>query len=324
MKISLVQMNSQPDRDRNLRTAESLMLQAIKRDTPDLMVLPEHFDWSGGTAAEKLAAADQMPGGEAYRMLQAFAAREKVWIHGGSLLERIEGSSKIYNTTVVFDPHGNEVGRYRKVHLFDIEAPDGKIYRESATVAPGESLFVYEAGGFRIGCAICYDLRFPRLFDALANAGVDVIILPAAFTLQTGKDHWEVLCRARAIEHQVYFVACGQWGGYTAADGDRRFTYGNSLVCDPWGQVIARAVDQVGIVSTHLDHARVAAVRKLIPSASHKVSFVDQARVYRDCSRGERCNSSCGSDEQTFGTPISSSGKSARTPEGGPAISILG
>ncbi|MQW58849.1 carbon-nitrogen hydrolase family protein [Sinorhizobium meliloti] len=314
MKISLVQMNSQPDREHNLRTAESLMLQAIARDTPDLVVLPEHFDWSGGTVPAKLTAADRMPGGEAYRMLQAFAARHKVWIHGGSLLERIDGSSKIYNTTVVFDPQGSEVGRYRKIHLFDIEAPDGKVYRESATVVAGESLFVYEAGGFRIGCAICYDLRFPRLFDALASAGVDVVILPAAFTLQTGKDHWEVLCRARAIEHQVYFVACGQWGGYTAADGDRRFTYGNSLVCDPWGQVIARAVDQVGIVSTHLDLARVTAVRKLIPAASHKASFVDQARVYRGCSRGERCNSSCGSHEQIFGTPISSSGRSARNP----------
>ncbi|MFK3967297.1 carbon-nitrogen hydrolase family protein [Ensifer adhaerens] len=305
MKISLVQMNSQPDRDINLRAAESLMLQAIARDTPDLIVLPEHFDWSGGTMAEKLAAADHMPGGDAYRMLQTFAARQKVWIHGGSLLERVDGSSKIYNTTVVFDPEGNEVGRYRKVHLFDIEAPDGKMYRESATVAPGESLFVYESGGFRIGCAICYDLRFPRLFDALADAGVDVVILPAAFTLQTGKDHWDVLCRARAIEHQVYFVACGQWGGYTAADGDRRFTYGNSLVCDPWGQVVARAVDQVGVVSAHLDLERVAVVRKLIPAASHKVSFVDQARVDRGCRRSDRCNSSCSSSAQTFGAPIS-------------------
>lgn len=292
MKISLVQMNSQPDRDLNLRSAENLMLQAIERDAPDLIVLPEHFDWSGGTAAEKRAAADQMPGGEAYRMLQAFATRQKVWIHGGSLLERIEGSPKIYNTTAVFDPEGNEVGRYRKVHLFDIEAPDGKIYRESETVAPGERLFVYEAHGFRIGCAICYDLRFPRLFDALANAGVDIIILPAAFTLQTGKDHWEVLCRARAVEQQVYFVACGQWGSYSAADGDRRFTYGNSLVCDPWGQVIARAVDQVGIVSTHLDHARVAAVRKLIPAAAHRVSFADLARSHRDCGLGECRNRS--------------------------------
>lgn len=313
MKISLIQMNSQPDRDLNLRSAESLMLQAIERDAPDLIVLPEHFDWSGGSVAGKLAAADHIPGGDAYRMLQAFAARHRVWIHGGSLLERIEGSSKIYNTTVIFDSRGDEVGRYRKVHLFDIETPDGKIYRESATVTPGQSLFVYEAGGFRFGCAICYDLRFPRLFDALANAGVDAVILPAAFTLQTGKDHWEVLCRARAIEHQVYFVACGQWGGYTAADGDRRFSYGNSLVCDPWGQVIARAVDQVGVVSTHLDHARVAAVRRLIPSASHKVSFVGQPRTGPDCSCGESCNCSFyGPHEQIIRTPIASRGKDAR------------
>ncbi|MCO6181031.1 carbon-nitrogen hydrolase family protein [Ciceribacter sp. RN22] len=314
MKISLIQMNSQPDRDLNLRSAEDLMRQAVERDTPHLIVLPEHFDWSGGTTAAKLAAADHAPGGEAYRMLQAFAARQKVWVHGGSLLERTEGS-KTYNTTVVFDPQGNEVGRYRKVHLFDIEAPDGKVYRESETVAPGDGLFIYEAHGFRIGCAICYDLRFPRLFDALADAGVDIVILPAAFTMQTGKDHWDVLCRARAIEHQVYFVACGQWGGYTAADGDRRFTYGNSLVCDPWGQIIARAVDQVGIVSTHLDHARVRAVRELIPAASHKVSFTEPVRAPRNCGSGECCNcSSCGSHEQLVGARNSSSGNTAGEP----------
>ncbi|MCA1443776.1 carbon-nitrogen hydrolase family protein [Ensifer sp. IC4062] len=298
MKISLIQMNSQPDRELNLRAAETLMLQAIERDAPNLIVLPEHFDWSGGTAAEKLAAADRMPGGEAYRMLQDFAARYGVWIHGGSLLESIDDSPRIYNTTVVFDPQGNEVGRYRKIHLFDIEAPDGKIYRESETVAGGERLFVYEAHGFTIGCAICYDLRFPRLFDALSSANVDVVILPAAFTLQTGKDHWEVLCRARAIEHQVYFVACGQWGSYPAADGDRRFTYGNSLVCDPWGQIIARAVDQVGTVSAWIDRGRVEAVRKLIPCTRHKVSFAGLQRKPRRCGSSDDCEcSACGLHE---------------------------
>lgn len=136
-------------------------------------------------------------------------------------------------------------------------------------------MLVYEINGLRIGCAICYDLRFSRLFDRLATAGVDVIILPAAFTLQTGKDHWEVLCRAQAIEFQVYFVACGQWGPYPAAGGEVRQTYGNSLVCDPWGQVIGRASDAVGFFTAHLDIDRVRAVRNLIPMDAHRVEFYD-------------------------------------------------
>ena len=270
MKISLLQMSSQPDRAYNLAQAERLMRLAVERDGPDMLVLPEHFDWSGGSFAEKAAAADTVPGGQAYRLLQDFAARHRIWVHGGSILERFEGSERIHNTSVVFDPEGREVALYRKIHLFDIEAPDGKTYLESATVEPGRELMVYEAHGLKFGCAICYDIRFSRLFDALARQGVDVFVLPAAFTLQTGKDHWEVLSRARAIEFQAYFLACGQWGAYTAAGGEKRFTYGNSLVCDPWGQVIARAPDEIGVITAVIDAERVRAVRNLIPMAAHR------------------------------------------------------
>ncbi|OJF90693.1 carbon-nitrogen hydrolase family protein [Pararhizobium antarcticum] len=277
MKISLIQMNSQPDRDHNLRQALRLMQDAVDRDDPKLIILPEHFDWSGGTPREKFDAADAVPGGRAYDILQDFAASHRVWLHAGSLLERVEGSDRIRNTTVIFDADGIEVARYRKIHLFDIVAPDGKAYRESETVERGTDLLIYEINGLRIGCAICYDLRFSRLFDRLTQAGVDVIILPAAFTLQTGKDHWEVLCRARAIEFQVYFVACGQWGAYPAAGGETRHTYGNSLVCDPWGQVIARASDTVGVITSYLDIDRVRAVRNLIPMETHRLDLANMA-----------------------------------------------
>jgi predicted amidohydrolase len=275
MKVSLVQMNSQPDRDHNLRQALRLMQDAIERDSPDLIILPEHLDWSGGTLEQKQAVADAIPGGRAYDVLQDFAASHRVWVHAGSILERIAGSSRIHNTTVIFDPDGCDVGRYRKMHLFDIVAPDGKAYNESATVERGSELLIYEINGLRIGCAICYDLRFSGLFDRLGSAGVDVIVLPAAFTLQTGKDHWDVLCRARAIEFQVYFVACGQWGPYPAAGGEVRQTFGNSLVCDPWGQVIGRASNTVGFFTSHLDIDRVRAVRKLIPMDAHRIDFAD-------------------------------------------------
>lgn len=277
MKISLIQMNSQPDRDHNLRQALRLMQDAFDRDAPDLIVLPEHFDWSGGTPQQKFDAADVVPGGRAYDVLQDFAATHRVWLHAGSLLERVEGSDRIRNTTVIFDGRGTDVGRYRKIHLFDIVAPDGKTYRESETVERGNDLLIYEINGLRIGCAICYDLRFSRLFDRLAQAGVDVIILPAAFTLQTGKDHWDVLCRARAIEYQVYFVACGQWGPYPGAGGETRQTYGNSLVCDPWGHVIGRASDAVGFFTTYLDIDRVRTVRNLIPMETHRLDLTDVA-----------------------------------------------
>ena len=275
MKISLIQMNSQPDRVHNLAQAERLMQQAVHADKPDLIVLPEHFDWSGGSVAQKREAADAVPGGAAYRLARDFAAKNKVWVHAGSILERIPGSDRICNSTVVFDASGRQVGIYRKIHLFDIVAPDGKKYFESASVAPGNRLLIYECHGLRIGCAICYDLRFSRLFDRLAAQGVDVIILPAAFTLQTGKDHWDVLCRARAIEAQAYFVACGQWGPYAAANGETRECFGNSLVCDPWGHVVARASDKAGFVTCRLDRETLEAVRGLIPMSDHRVDLRD-------------------------------------------------
>ena len=270
MKIALIQMNSQPDRARNLKAAEDLMEQAVAREHPDLIVLPEHFDWTGGTPEDKRRAADRVPGGDAYAMVQAFAARHRIWIHAGSLLERNPGLKRIYNTTVVFDSNGREVGVYRKIHLFDITAPDGKVYAESATVASGDQLLIYELKGFRIACAICYDLRFSGLFNRLSAEGVDLFILPAAFTEQTGKDHWEVLCRARAIEFQAYFAACGQCGSYSAPGGEERRLYGHSMVCDPWGDIVAHAGGDVTVLTASLDAARLMEVRQWIPMQAHR------------------------------------------------------
>jgi deaminated glutathione amidase len=272
LKLSLIQMNSQPNRGRNLEEAERLMLEAVTLDRPDLIVLPEHFDWTGGTPADKRAAADLVPGGLAYQMVQRFAAQHGVWVHAGSLLEAVAGHERIFNTTVVFDDQGREVGAYRKIHLFDITAPDGKRYCESETVASGDKLLIYEIGGFRVACCICYDLRFSRLFDRLASEEVDVFILPAAFTRQTGQHHWEVLCRARAIEYQAYVIACGQCGSYETPGGERRFMHGHSLVCDPWGTVIAMAGDDVSVLTASLDRERVQSVRSLIPMATHRIA----------------------------------------------------
>lgn len=273
MKLALIQMNSQPDRAYNLAQAERLMREACSGEKPDLLVLPEHFDWTGGTPQDKRRAADFVPGGDAYEMVRAFARDHQVAVHAGSLLERVAGDERIFNTTVIFDPTGTEIGTYRKIHLFDITAPDGKRYLESATVAAGQELLIYEIDGFRMACAICYDLRFSRLFDRLASFDVDLFILPAAFTRQTGKDHWEVLCRARAIEFQAFFAACGQCGTYLAPGNERRAMFGHSLVVDPWGQVIARTGDKEGVLVADLDRSRVDAVRGMIPMREHRVDL---------------------------------------------------
>jgi nitrilase len=270
MKVSLIQMNSRSDKAANLAAAKELMERAIATERPDLLVLPENFDFVGGLPADKLAGGEAVPGGPAYAMCQGLARTHGVFVHAGSLLEAVSGEERVYNTTVVFDRQGAEVARYRKIHLFDIVAPDGAAYKESATVKPGKEIVTYALEGVTVGCSICYDLRFPELFQALAKRGAEVIVLPACFTLQTGKDHWEVLCRARAIETQTYFLAAAQWGPHTRGM-ETRHSYGHSLVVDPWGHVIARASDGVGIVSARLEPARVAAVRRDIPVARHKV-----------------------------------------------------
>ncbi len=277
MKISLIQMSSQPDRAANLAQALRLMRDACAGAKPDLLVLPEHFDWTGGTPEDKREAADFVPGGDAYEMVRQFARDAGVAIHAGSLLERRRDDPRVYNTSVVFDGSGSEIGSYRKIHLFDITAPDGKRYAESSVVAPGDSLLVYEIAGFRVGCAICYDLRFSRLFDRLASLDLDLVILPAAFTEQTGRDHWEVLCRARAIEFQCFFVACGQCGSYLAPDGERRFMFGHSLVADPWGRVLAMAGNEICVLETILDRSLVKHVREMIPMHAHRRDIKDMS-----------------------------------------------
>ncbi len=200
MKISLIQTSPQTDKAENLRITRGLMEDAVRTDSPDLIVLPEYFEYYGGTPDEKLAAAESVPDGPAYKMAQDFAREHKVFVHAGTLMEKVPNEKRIYNSTFVFNREGKEIAHYRKIHMFDIVGPDGTAYKESATVKPGENVVVYDLDGFKIGCAICYDIRFAELYLELEKAGADVIVLPAAFTLQTGKDHWEVLARARAIE----------------------------------------------------------------------------------------------------------------------------
>ena len=272
MKVALVQMNSIDDKPANLAAAKILIERAVAQEQPDWICLPECFDFLGGTRETKRAAAEALPGGPAYSMCQELAKHHRVFLHAGSLLEKIEGDTRLHNTTVVFDREGQEIARYRKIHMFDITAPDGTEYRESASFKPGDAVVTYDCEGVTVGCSICYDIRFAYLYEALAAKGAQMIALPAAFTMQTGKDHWEVLCRARAIETETYFCAAAQTGSFSVGN-ETRMTYGHSLVADPWGHVIAKASDGVGIVAARIDPERVARVRSLIPVAQHRVKL---------------------------------------------------
>ena len=273
MKISAIQMNTGSEKAANLAQARDLSAQAVLRDRPDMLVLPEVFAFMGSSVEDKRAAAEELPevgetGAEAYETLRAIARDHRVFVHGGSFVER-DGDA-FFNTTVAFDRTGAELARYRKIHLFDVTTPDGRDYRESDTFGAGRDVVTYDADGTTIGCSICYDLRFAELYRALAEAGADVIMVPAAFTLQTGKDHWEVLLRARAIETQTYVVAAAQTGTYFEGN-DERASWGHSMIVNPWGHMIAQAGEGTGHASAEIDRDYISIVRARIPVAQHRV-----------------------------------------------------
>ncbi|MBN9509451.1 MAG: carbon-nitrogen hydrolase family protein [Alphaproteobacteria bacterium] len=275
MRVSVLQMNAGHDKAENIAQAARLASGALAQDRPGIVALPEMWTCLGGDRAAKFAAAEELPphganapGGPAYEFLRGIARDNGIFVHGGSIGER--SGERLFNTTVMFDPLGREIARYRKIHLFDIVAPDGTGYRESATFGGGGEVVTCTVDGTTVGCAICYDVRFPELFLALRRAGAELIIVPAAFTLQTGKDHWEVLLRARAIETQCWVAAPATWGRHTDGGGGARFTYGHSLVCDPWGQVVARTSDGVGWATARVDPALTARVRRDMPVLDHR------------------------------------------------------
>jgi predicted amidohydrolase len=269
MKCTLVQMNPGDDKARNIATARALIERAVVEEQADWVLLPETFDWAGGSSRQRLAAAEALPGGDAYAMCREMARTHRVFVHAGSINERIEGEDKLHNTTVVFDRDGVEIARYRKIHLFDVVTPDGVEFRESKLVRAGDAVVTYACEGITVGAAICYDLRFPELFQALAKRGAQLIALPSQFTQETGRDHWEILLRARAIENGAWIAAAAQCGAYTVGTSQRR-TFGHSMIVDPWGSVVAEAADAPGLVSARIDAARVDLVRGRIPVHRHR------------------------------------------------------
>lgn len=267
LTVAAVQMSSQDDVPANLRRASERVAEAASRGAK-LVLLPENFAFMG-TEAQKREIAEPLGGAEPGRIADAIAeaARDAgVHVVAGGMPERSHDADRPYNTCAVFGPDGQLVARYRKIHLFDVDLADGTVYRESASVTPGATPITLDVEGFRLGLSICYDLRFPELYRALSDEGAEVVVVPAAFTLLTGKDHWHALLRARAIESQSYVVAAAQWGKHPRG----RQTYGKSLVADPWGTVVAEASEGEGVVLATIDRAYLASVRRNLPALEHR------------------------------------------------------
>jgi deaminated glutathione amidase len=266
LRVAAVQLQSQDNVAQNLEECRRLVSAAC-REGAKLVVLPENFAYFGADET-KHALAERLadPDGEIQTALAEVAKSAQVFLVAGGFPEASGDPARPFNTALVYGPDGQLVTSYRKIHLFDVALQDGTKLSESTGTTPGEALVTFDIGRFRIGLSVCYDLRFPELYRALVSRGANVLLVPAAFTLHTGKDHWHALLRARAIESQAFVVAAAQWGKHPRG----RTTYGHSLVVDPWGAVIAEASDKVGFVSTTLDLGYLEQVRAAVPCLNHR------------------------------------------------------
>jgi predicted amidohydrolase len=256
-------MTSTADRARNLATAIRLLNEAADLGAK-LIGLPENFALMGRDE-ERIASAEPLEGPTLGAIREVARAR-RVWIVAGSVAEKVDQPGKTANTSALIADDGSIAAAYRKIHLFDVNIPDGARYAESETVAPGDKVVLAPTPLGRIGLTICYDLRFPELYRQLSGLGAEVVFIPAAFTLFTGKDHWEVLIRARAIENLSYVVAPAQVGRHSA----NRLTYGNAMIVDPWGTVLARCPDGEGVCVARFDRPRMERARQELPALKHR------------------------------------------------------
>ena len=262
-QAAVVQLNSSEDKQHCLARAEQLICQAADEGA-QLVALPEMFNCLG-RFSEVVAAAEPIPGPTSEALAQ-LAQRLKITLLAGTICERAPAAGKAYNTSLLFSPSGEVLARYRKIHLFDIDLPGRVTICESNWIQAGHELATADTPLGNFGLSVCYDLRFPELYRRLANRQVDLIFVPAAFTKTTGRDHWEILLRARAIENQAYVVAPNQCGKHP---GDLE-TYGNSMIIDPWGTVLARAGDGEEVVHAKIDLHRLRDIRQQLPALKHR------------------------------------------------------
>jgi deaminated glutathione amidase len=269
----VVQLQSGDVVSENLDACARQLEAAVSRQA-SLVVLPENFAYFGSEAgkrdvAETIDVHPSASDGPIVGFLRKFAIEHRVTLIAGGMPERSADAMRPFNTALVVGPSGEVAARYRKLHLFDVTLPNGQQYRESAATMPGDECVAVDVNGVRVGLTICYDLRFPDLFRALALRGARVFVVPAAFTQQTGEAHWHVLLRARAIEWQCWVLAAAQTGEHP---GDKR-TFGHSLIIDPWGKVVAECVSGEGACVAELDLEYQDEVRARLPCASHRREF---------------------------------------------------
>jgi deaminated glutathione amidase len=262
MRAAVIQLNSTSDVDSNLEAAERL-LRASARDGAELAVLPEK--WSLLAAGEVMAELAEPLDGPVIAAARSWARDLGIHLVAGSVPERIPGRERLSNTSLLIAPDGEVVATYRKIHMFDVDV-GGVAYRESAHEQAGEEIVSAEAGGVRIGLTICYDLRFPELFRILALGGARLITVPSAFTAETGRPHWEILLRARAIENQVFVLAANQTG-----EAEPHYSsWGHSMVVDPWGRVLDSVAAGEGHAIADLDLAELERIRERIPALANR------------------------------------------------------
>jgi len=265
-KVAAIQMASGPNVQANLDEAEKFIKIAVLQGA-ELVVLPENFAIMGMSETDKVDIAEVYKEGLIQNFLSEQAAKHGIWLVGGTIPVQSRDARKVSAACLLFNDAGAVAARYDKIHLFDVTlAESGESYTESETIASGDEVVVIETPFGRLGLAVCYDLRFPEIFRAMSDSGVDIIALPSSFTSLTGKAHWETLIRARAIENLSYVVAAAQ-GGYHV---NGRETHGDSMIVDPWGMVLNRLPHGTGVVVSEVDLGKLKKTRKLFPALEHR------------------------------------------------------
>jgi predicted amidohydrolase len=277
MKVAALQMTSGPDVAANLKEAGGLLEEAAARGAA-LAALPENFGFMGLHDADKRAVAESDGDGPIQDFLASTALRLRMTVVGGTLPLRADGGGRVAAASLVYGPDGKRIGRYDKIHLFDVDIPgkpgaaNAERYRESAHVAPGSNAVVVDTPAGRLGLSVCYDVRFPELFRALSASGAQLLTIPSAFTAPTGRAHWETLMRARAIENLCYVIAPAQSGFHPSG----RETYGDTMIVDHWGRVLQRLPRGRGCVVADIDLGAQAEVRNNFPALQHRVFAATQ------------------------------------------------
>ena len=267
--FAAVQMTSGPDVGANLAAAAGL-IESAAGSGAEVVLLPENFNFMGSRDADKREVAEAYGAGTTQEFLARAALRHGIWIIGGTQpLRAAEPGGRVTNSCLVYDATGRCVARYDKIHLFDVDVPDkpGETYRESVHVAPGHEVVMVDTPAGRVGLSVCYDVRFPELYRRLSAGGAEILVMPAAFTVPTGRAHWETLLRARAIENLCYVVAAAQTGVHP----NGRETYGDTLIVDWWGRVVTRLPRGSGFVSAPIDRDAIARGRADFPALANRV-----------------------------------------------------